>query len=54
MTDPIKTPTTPGDKRGLQPALLITGIFGAALGMGAIIMNAKAAAKSAPPKPNDP
>lgn len=43
------------DRRGVQPALLLTGIFGAAIGMGAILLGARAANRRgndpAPPNP---
>lgn len=42
-------PTTPSsvpeDKRGLQPALILTGVFGAFIGMGAVIIASRTAAK---------
>lgn len=37
--------SVPEDNRGIQPGLILTGVFGAFIGMGAVILTSKAAAK---------
>ena len=46
--DAIHPPSVPEDNRGIQPGLILTGIFGAIIGMGAVIIAAKAGSKSKP------
>lgn len=48
MTDKPATTTpssVPEDNRGIQPGLILTGVFGAFIGLGAVIIASKAAAK---------
>ena len=48
MTDKPDTTTSssvPEDNRGLQPTLSLTGVFGALLGLGAVIIASKAGSK---------
>lgn len=48
MTDKPDTTTpssVPEDNRGLQPGLILTGVFGAFIGLGAVIIASKAASK---------
>ncbi len=37
--------TGPEDKRGLQPGLILTGAFGAIIGLGAVLVSARAASR---------